>query len=74
MKNMTKEISEIRGGFQNYIILNDITMQAAAELVGWKRAGSVHKFLAGKHIPNPRRLYRIKKLVNLFYPQGDLHA
>ena len=61
--NMSDEITRVRDLFQGYIIRNDVTLQAAAELVGWKRAGSVHKFLAGKHVPNPRRLYRIKKLL-----------
>jgi len=60
---MTEEINKIRQDFQNYIILQDITLQKAAELVGWKRAASVYKFLAGKHHPNMRRLYRIKKLI-----------
>jgi hypothetical protein len=64
MNKMTKEITEIREEFRAYILLRDLTMQAAAELVGWKRAGSVCKFLAGKHRPNARRLYRIKRLLN----------
>ena len=72
-RDMSDEINEIRDRFQSYIFQNDVTLQAAAELVGWKWAGSVHKFLAGKHVPSPRRLYRIKKLLML-YPQGDLHA
>lgn len=63
MKNMTEEIRGIREAFREYIILQDITLQAAAERIGWKRAGSVHKFLAGKHIPTQRRLYRIKRLI-----------
>ena len=64
MNKMTKEIIQIREDFRAYILLQDLTMQAAAELVGWKRAGSVCKFLAGKHRPNARRLYRIKLLLD----------
>lgn len=63
MRPMTEEITATREAFRGYILDKDIPLQEAAELVGWKRAGSVHKFLAGKHVPTPRRLYKIKKLV-----------
>lgn len=60
---MNDEIKNLRGRFEEFIILQDITLQRAAELVGWKRAASVTKFLAGKHAPNKRRLYRIQRLL-----------
>jgi len=63
MKKMTEEIMRARDDFEAYIIREDITHQEAADRVGWKRAASVSKFLAGKHVPNIRRLYRIKLLV-----------
>jgi hypothetical protein len=63
MENMPKEISRIRERLSAFIIQNDITLQDAATRIGWKKASSVYKFLAGKHIPNQRRLYRIKILL-----------
>lgn len=60
---MSDAIHRIRQQFHKFIIEQDITLQRAAELVGWKRAASVYKFLAGKHRPNARRLYRIKELI-----------
>lgn len=50
MNKMTAEINSIRGKLEDYIILNDITLQQAADLVGWKRAASVYKFLAGAEL------------------------
>jgi hypothetical protein len=63
---MNDEINKIREQFQEYIIRKDITLQAAAELVGWKTAASVFKFLNGQVKKPPlRRLYRIKLLIGM---------
>lgn len=70
MTNMSDEINEIRERFQDYIVRQDITLQAAADLVGWKTAASVFKFLNGQVKKPPlRRLYRIRLLIGKW--KGD---
>ena len=64
MINMSDEINEIRAEFQDFIVRKDMTLQAAAEAVGWKTAASVFKFLNGQvKKPPMRRLFRIKQLI-----------
>lgn len=74
MNILPDEINEIREKFQVYLIKEDMTLQEAADLVGWKKASSVQRFLNGKvRKPPLRRLYRIKKLLEK-RPQGCSQA
>lgn len=61
---MTEEINELRKKLQNFIIEKDITLQETANLIGYRSAASILKFLQGK-TPKPsiRRIARMKALL-----------
>lgn len=61
---MTEEIKKLRERLQDFIIEKDITLQETANLIGYRSAASVLKFLQGKTPkPNIRRIARMKALL-----------